>query len=195
MGARPNYIPTVSGGRVYLDRPDPADIDIRDIAHGLSNVCRFGGQCAQFYSVAQHSVLVSDLCGADGNARHALAGLLHDASEAYTSDVPTPVKDFCLGLRDLEDRLMRAIALKFDFTYPLARMVKTADRSALGLEWAVFMPDQAYPYNEILPGEMDVAPFGLAGGRIDRWQPNLARNLFLDRFNHLVHRIKGDRSP
>lgn len=65
------------------------DIEIVDIAHQLSNECRYIGACPKFYSVAQHSVLVSELFW---EPKLALAGLLHDASEAYLKDMPSPVK-------------------------------------------------------------------------------------------------------
>lgn len=62
---------------------------IQDIAHGLSNICRFSGQASRFYSVGHHCLVLSSLFG-DPKLR--LAALLHDASEAYMGDVPTPVK-------------------------------------------------------------------------------------------------------
>ena len=68
--------------------PNPDDIRIEDIAHALSNQCRFAGHAREFYSVAEHSVHVSQLCLPE----HALWGLLHDASEAYLVDLPRPLK-------------------------------------------------------------------------------------------------------
>ena len=79
---------TYTGKEFYPLDPNPADIDIKDIAHALSNCCRFAGHIKSFYSVAQHSVIVSELC----EPENALAGLLHDASEAYLSDIARPVK-------------------------------------------------------------------------------------------------------
>src|ERR1019366_9954250 len=80
-------IRTYSGVRFKPLDPDPA-VGISDIAHALANQCRFGGHSSAFYSVAQHSVRVSEICAAED----ALWGLLHDASEAYLVDVPAPLK-------------------------------------------------------------------------------------------------------
>src|ERR1035441_1601867 len=82
-------ITTFSGVRFWPLIPNPADIRIEDIAHALSNQCRFGGHTREFYSVAEHSVRVSQLC----TPENALWGLLHDASEAYLSDVTAPITE------------------------------------------------------------------------------------------------------
>jgi hypothetical protein len=95
---------TFSGIAFDLDPPNPDSVRLIDIAHGLAHQCRFAGQCAKFYSIAQHSVLVSRIVAkaiaampADRltpaeKASCALSALLHDAGEAYTCDVPNPVK-------------------------------------------------------------------------------------------------------
>lgn len=89
------------------------DICIEDIAHHLSNICRYTGACPEFYSVAQHSVYVSTLAWAGGSRELALAGLLHDAAEAYLGDVSSPLKHGkeMAGYRGAE---YRAEALIFD---------------------------------------------------------------------------------
>lgn len=107
------------------------DICIEDIAHALSNECRWGGHCKEFYSVAQHSMFVVK-CVSDKNK---LAALLHDGSEAYLRDIPKPIKlrlpDYC----KLEEEVMQKIATKFGFSYPLDEEVKKVDQYALGQEW------------------------------------------------------------
>lgn len=77
---------TVSGRRVDLVAPDWRDIDLGDIARGLSQINRFAGQTRRPISVAEHSLVVRKLCAAGLR----LAGLLHDGHEAYFGDWPTP---------------------------------------------------------------------------------------------------------
>lgn len=127
----PNCIRVFSGKYFNPLAPSPDLIDIEDIAHGLSMQCRFGGHTKVFYSVAEHSINVCQMV-APG---HELAGLLHDASEAYLLDVPRPIKGNLSGYKDIEDNLMRMISKKFGFQYPLHREVKQCDEIALKDEW------------------------------------------------------------
>lgn len=89
-------IPLDLGGGRTLDLLDPFafDFTLDDIAGPLSRICRWGGRCSAFYSVAQHSVLVMDLVEASHPAL-AMHALLHDAGEAFVADVPTPIKSRC----------------------------------------------------------------------------------------------------
>lgn len=119
---------------LYFDYRNPQleSIHIEDVAHGLSNMCRFAGHCHQYYSVAQHSLEVSLRVPRE----HALAALLHDASEAYMLDIPRPLKQlpFFEPYRDLEGKVMSLIAEKFGFTFPLHPSIKEADERMLCTE-------------------------------------------------------------
>lgn len=80
------WIQTYTGGQFSYYDCKPGDISIRDIARALSNICRFTGHCKRFYSVAQHSVLVSE------HTINQFYGLMHDAAEAYVGDMNRPMK-------------------------------------------------------------------------------------------------------
>lgn len=124
-----NYITTVSGKRINLAAPTVDDIVITDIAHALGNICRFNGQIKRFYSVAQHSMYVAQLCPPEQK----LAGLLHDAAEAYLCDIPTPIKRVLgAAYRELEERFAAVIGQKFGVDLVnLHESVKLADRMML----------------------------------------------------------------
>lgn len=91
MRTEHNYIRTYTGRKFWPLDPDSSDVAVEDIAHALSQLCRFTGHTREFYSVAQHSVLASKRLEAV-SADHAMFGLLHDASEAYLLDLARPVK-------------------------------------------------------------------------------------------------------
>jgi hypothetical protein len=108
------WIQTATGKAFDPFDADPAAICIEDIAHALSNVCRFTGHCRQFYSVAQHSVEVATRLPHELQA----AALLHDASEAYLTDLPRPIKKLpqFKFYREAEERLQLAIYRRFGLT-------------------------------------------------------------------------------
>jgi hypothetical protein len=131
----PNCIRTFTGIYVNVFEPTMEMIFIEDIAHALSNQCRFGGHLPQFYSVAQHSTAMSTKM----HKKHKLAALLHDASEAYLLDIPSPIKKGLSNYKEIEDRLMILIAEKFGFQYPLHEKVKEVDEYMLQWEWSSLM--------------------------------------------------------
>ena len=133
--SHPPIVHTASGRAVDLLHPDPASIDLEDIARGLSHVCRFAGQCRSFYSVAQHSVLCAQLV----EPSLASSALLHDATEAYLGDVPRPVKRQCPEYQVIEDRLHLAIAARFGLPPDMPEPIQRADTQMLIAEWAVLM--------------------------------------------------------
>lgn len=124
----------------------PQDIDLEEIAHGLSMICRFGGQCNEFYSVAQHSVLVA--VHLPPNLQ--LAGLLHDATEAYLGDVIRPLKRHpsMAGYVEAECRAWEAIAVRFGLPAALSPEVKTADNRMLITERRDLLPDHPWLWKE-----------------------------------------------
>ena len=141
----PGVLRTYSGKTINVFNPNPDAICIDDIAHALSNLCRFTGHTLRFYSVAEHSVRASELV----DPEHQLAALLHDASEAYLVDIPTPVKIMMPQYREWEYKLMRVIAEKFGFRYPLHRQVEKADKALLKAEWMeqITCEIDYYPYS------------------------------------------------
>jgi len=168
------FITTYTGKVIYFEKPDPASIDIIDIAHALSNQCRFAGHTKRFMSVAEHSILVSLQC-----PEYGLEGLLHDASEAYMVDMPTPIKRKIKDYKVYEDRLMSAIFTRFQLKYPLPQEVHDADRAQLVREAKelVTLSDWADSYEVKMPG---LAPRGL--------RPEDAKSQFLNHFRNLMEK-------
>lgn len=178
------WIQTVSGRKFPLLDIDPDAILIDDIAHALSMLCRFNGQCLRFYSVAEHSVHVSIVIAPD----LAMVGLMHDAAEAYLGDVPSPLKGQLRDFKVIEDRLLRAIGDKFGFAMPEeetdeGRELKRADRQLLIDEKAAIMAPEPEPWPPGAPPVKDP-------DRIGCWSPEMAKARFLERFRELAG--KGD---
>jgi hypothetical protein len=129
------WLQTASGKKFRPLEPDPALIDPYDIGLALSRLCRYGGMTSAYFSVAQHSVLVSQ----NVPPEHALAGLLHDAAEAYIGDMVRPLKQW---LRqhgqhwhdEAETRLMEAVCARFGVAWPLPPCVDEADNLLLVTE-------------------------------------------------------------
>jgi hypothetical protein len=120
-------IQTYTGQMVDIYNPDPSQFSILDIAHSLSMQCRFNGHITRFYSVAEHSVRAAKLVGDWGRPELVLGALMHDASEAYLSDIPRPIKRKFDAYIPLEDELMMAISKKFGFDWPMPDIIKKVD--------------------------------------------------------------------
>ncbi len=164
-----------SGIDFALDRPNPDQIDIQDIAHALAHICRFTGHTRWFYSVAQHSVLVSHIVPRD----LALQGLLHDATEAYIGDVAAPLKAMLPDYRALEARVEAAVAERFGLPLGMHDDVRHADLVLLATEKRDLMPATAAPWPVELSHQ--TLPY-----RIDPLGPEAARALFMQRFLELT---------
>lgn len=132
------YIETYTGKKFYFTDPEPDMIDIRDIAHSLSLQCRFMGHVDTFYSVAEHSVAVSCIV----EPENALAGLLHDASEAYLSDIPRPIKNLLSEYKILEFNIQRVIEQAFNVELTPYEDIKDADNTQLKTEAKYLLSSQ-----------------------------------------------------
>lgn len=169
-----------SGRNFYPQSVTLDMIDIQDIAHALSNLCRFGGHPRRFYSVAQHCVLCA---GQAKTPAQALATLLHDATETYLVDVPRPIKPLLKGYQELESDLAAMIEIRFglpigsmeqpDIKEVDSRMLLTEATQLLGLsspaEWGYTLD----------PYDIEIVP----------WTPDLAKDAFLEAFNRYNNHV------
>lgn len=189
----------LSGRRLDLLDPSPEDIAIEDIAHGLARVARWNGQTVgdHAFSVAQHVLIVEDICHAlhpQWRTEYRLAALLHDAAEYVIGDLISPFKT-AIGLdyKAFELRLLDAIYRRFSVPVPLpddiAGAIKHADRIAAYYEatrLAGFAEDEAHIYfshDERLPPAL--------AARLDQLEPaapDLTQKDFLARFVDLSSR-------
>ncbi|MGO9265208.1 MAG: hypothetical protein ACLQBA_10030 [Candidatus Binataceae bacterium] len=168
--------PTImlASGRLFdfLD-PHASDFTIDDIAHGLSYVCRYAGQCRGFYSVAEHSILVSETV-----TSFAYEALLHDAAEAFIGDVTRPLKQLLPEYRRIESNVEDAIIERFGLDRRFKDTVKRADLQVLAAEQAQVMA----------PG---CADWAVAAGiepaqvKVRYLPPEVAKRRFLNRYLQL----------
>ena len=179
------WLRTFTGRSVHILNPRPEEICIQDIAHALANTCRFGGHTPVFYSVADHSLLVSELVPES----LALWGLLHDASEAYLHDLTRPLKRVLdsAGPQDvtryaeLERRMMAAVCSRFGLPEEMPSLVKAADNTVLATEFRDLFDE---PISNCIrwagaePMRRSITPV----------RPDAARDLFLLRFEELTRR-------
>jgi hypothetical protein len=165
----PDCIRTFSGKYVNVFEPTLEMIDIEDIAHALSNQPRFGGHLPKFYSVAQHCVMCSELI----EEPFKLGALMHDASEAYLLDIPSPIKHRLPNYKILEDQMMMLISDKFGLKDLWSLEVKNIDRFMLQMEWDVLMLQ------------------GPDSDRLKCWAPPFAKRRFLELFYQLKANHSG----
>lgn len=180
---RKNAMQTFTGKMLDVFDPDPADVDIFDIAHHLALMTRFHGACNQFYSIAQHSVLC---CGRADDFQYlqpredlALVLLMHDAAEAYVGDIVRPIKRGVPEFAAIEKRVMSAINQRFDLprvadNYGFEGVVKQVDNRMLVTEKLQLMPS-----NVRWAVEDEFEPYDL---EFESWSPRAAELLFLSYF-------------
>ena len=171
-----SFIQTLSGKRFDYINSTADDVDIEDIANALSNICRFAGHVPEFYSVAQHSVLCSQIVPPE----FAFEALMHDAAEAYCQDIPQPLKCLLPDYKRIEQLVDDLIRNKFGLPADMSPVVKYADLTMLaterrdleiddGTRWAIL---DGIPCSDLI--------------QISPLRPGQAYGLFMNRFNELM---------
>ncbi len=144
FGCLNNTIKVAAGHYVDLANPDPKSIDILSIAAALSKICRFGGHCPRFYSVAEHSVHATIMAVRESVVdRNALLAIfLHDAAEAYVGDMVKPLKVTMPQYGDAEQRIESAIEVAFAVDFHQHKdTIKRFDRAMLKAEKTAMWPE------------------------------------------------------
>lgn len=141
------WIETANGIKFHFLNPKADEIDIKDIAYALANQCRFNGH-VPFFSVAEHSVAVA----ARLPVRLQLAGLLHDAAEAYLSDIPSPIKQWLPEYQAMENKVQTVIYDKFKVSLSEqdVKEIKAADKDATATEAWYLLKSKGKDWNSVL---------------------------------------------
>lgn len=190
-------VETYSGRYVDTSNPRASSICIQDIAHALSQICRYGGHSRRFYSVAEHSNNVSERLRRKGHPPVVqLAGHLHDATEAYLGDIPRPMKPL-LGTAyealtaQMDAVIVEALELPFHADAFHCRSVKDADSWMLIMEARHLLPSKGINWSGSQLDAWGVRNDGLPSRIVtpDYWQggiaPEDAKQQFLDRYRKL----------
>lgn len=190
---------TTSGGVVDLRRLDLDGVGIWDIAHSLARQCRFTGHTARHYSVAEHSLHVASIVEHDLGQRAPgviLAALLHDAHEALTGDLSTPMKQLIGTAWDIEERrIQRAVLTRWgawQYHCDYAAVIKRADLIALAVERRDLMPPMgpAWPSLHGVPtSDYVLSLHDYVGMDTADW-----RDAFVDKFHELTYPAAGGAS-
>lgn len=169
----------LSGSYFDFEAPETSQFTIEDVAHGLSMICRFAGQCGRFYSVAQHSVHVSEIVPPED----AYQGLMHDAPEAFVGDMAKPLKVMLPEYSVIEKRVEAAVFQRFNVASPLPPTIKEADVVMLVTEQHQLMKNR--DDWEYCRGR---TPLDL---HLLSWSPGQAKSRFLKRYHALVSQKHG----
>ena len=172
------YVSTFSGNRFYPLEPRIDRVAIEDIAHGLAYQCRFNGQTCEFYSVAQHSLVVASLVP----PHMQLAALLHDAAEAYLGDMVKPLKVLLPEFAQIEDKVSLIIATTFGVDFSDYAPIKNADLVALATEKRDLMPHSVERWTYLDDIRALPAP-------IVPMSPREAKLAFLDEYERLAGKL------
>lgn len=178
------YVSTYSGQQLYPLAPDADQINIEDIVHGLANQACFHGQTSDFYSLAQHSLLVASLVP----VQLKLAALLHDAAAAYFGEMAPSVRqllpEFCI----IEKRVMAAIGERFAVSDFAAPAIKRAHQIAQATEYRDVRPHSAL--GQVAQGRLAPIP-----RRIEFMSPDEAKDQFMELFGELTRQNNPWKPP
>ncbi len=186
-------ITTYTGRLFKIMDPEP-DFHIDDIAHALSNTCRYAGHCREFYSVAEHSVLVSNLVD-ELHLGDPFIGLMHDGHEAYFSDVPSPFKALLPDWIAIDVALEEKLYNYFNMTFPREPGIKEADVIAFFIEREhLFSPAGNLTYSAIQNPELKYKAEELMkqGWEIICWSPEDAEYHFMRVYERLQKQTRED---
>lgn len=183
---------------VDITNLQPEDIELEDIAHGLSNLCRYNGATKRFYSVAEHCVRlamhVDKREETEYNLNLTLACLLHDATEAYVGDIIYHLKRKMTEFSELEDQVGEAILESFGISEKVCSEVEQElhelDRRICFDEMYYLFDghlDPSFYENRMIPlGEsILVSPNDALG-----WDPQTAKTTYIDAINKTISKLK-----
>lgn len=175
-GRAGSFMQTYTGRQYWPMDPRPHEVHIEDIAHSLAMQARYAGHCIKFYSVAEHSVLIARHLAAKHAPEVALAGLLHDAPEAYCVDIPRPLKPYLTNYKEIEQKNWLAIAARFQLDRELPAEVHDADNRIIADELVNLVP---MPWHARYVGQE-------LGVKLRYWSPEKAETEFLATFEALM---------
>ncbi len=176
------FFTTFTGKKVSYHNPTTDMICIEDIAHSLSNICRFGGHVKHFYSVAQHSMLVAYLAPPE----LFLPALLHDATEAYCGDVIKPLKIIIgMNYERVESKFAALIAKKFDIDLLDFKAIKEFDKLALEIEHHALIAEK--PDSEFCTIWKELFTIESLDPKQYCLKPEQASSMFTRYFNHQLN--------
>lgn len=179
-----DWFQTYTGERFFFKHPEPAAINITDIAHALSMVCRYGGHTRRFYSVAEHSWLIAHYAWkVQGRPLHEIRhALLHDAAEAYTGDIKRPIKNAVPIIRDAVKVVEKVVATALGVPFEKPQWLTDLDTRIVADE-----------KNALLGHPRDGTPWGHEANKtkslgvlICSWNPVTAKRKFLELYEGIT---------
>lgn len=183
-----DWMQTFTGKQFYPADPHSDDYDINDVAHALSQLCRYGGHTSRFYSVAEHSILMSEVAEELFGLEGAYEALMHDGSEAYLPDIPKPVKNSFPAIDKAAQAIEKDFNRFFCIPFPMSPEIKDIDTRIVVDEKQALMNTHGnvkwHKYNDVWPLGVDIRCLS----------PVEAEAIFLKRFRRLVNELKARKA-